>query len=210
MADSKPDRDAAYALKTPEDSIELYREWAKTYDQDFAKANDYRNPQLIAELFAKRCDGDTPILDVGAGTGLVGQALAVHGLAPVDALDISPDMLAVAQSKGCYRDTIHADLTRQVGIADSVYGGVISVGTFTHGHVGPEAIDELLRVARPGALFALGINAGFYEADGFAEKFASLKDRIDGFEIVETYGYGKQAEAELQQTRSSVALFRKR
>ncbi len=210
MADSKPDRDAAYALKTPEDSIELYREWAKTYDQDFAKANDYRNPQLIAELFAKRCDGDTPILDVGAGTGLVGQALAAHGLAPVDALDISPEMLAVAQSKGCYRNTIHADLTGQVGIADTVYGGVISVGTFTHGHVGPEAIDELLRVARSGALFALGINAEFYEADGFAEKFASLKNRIDGFEIVETFGYGKQAKAALQQTRSSVALFRKR
>ncbi|WP_428541780.1 class I SAM-dependent DNA methyltransferase [Profundibacter sp.] len=210
MADSKPDRDAAYALKTPEDSIELYREWAKTYDQDFAKANDYRNPQLIAELFVKRCDRDTPVLDVGAGTGLVGQALTAHGLAPVDALDISPDMLAVAQSKGCYRNTIHADLTGQVGIADTVYGGVISVGTFTHGHVGPEAIDELLRVARSGALFALGINAEFYEADGFAEKFETLKNRIDGFEIVETYGYGKQAEAALQQTRSSVALFRKR
>ena len=210
MADSKPDRDASYALKTPEDSVELYREWAKTYDQDFAKANDYRNPQLIAEQFAKRCHGDTPILDVGAGTGLVGQALAAHGLAPVDALDISPEMLAVAESKGCYRNIIQGDLTGEIDIPDSVYGGVISVGTFTHGHVGPEAIDELLRVARSGALFALGINAGVYEANGFAEKFTSLKDSIDGFEIVETYGYGKQAEAALQQTRSSVALFRKR
>jgi len=60
-------------------------------------------------------------------------------------------------------------------IPDSAYGG-ISVGTFTHGHVGPEAIDELLRVAGPGTLFAMGSNA----------------------------------EAALQQTRSSVVLLRKR
>ncbi len=210
MSDSKPDRDAAYALKTPEDSIELYRKWAKTYDQDFAKANDYRNPQLIAALFAKSSDGNVPILDVGAGTGLVGEALAMHGLAPTDALDISSEMLAVAKTKGCYRDTIQADLTKPVNIADSVYGGVISVGAFTHGHVGPEAIDELLRVARSGALFALGINAGVYEAGGFAEKFILLKDKIKNFEIDETFGYGKKAQAELQKTRSIVALFRKR
>ncbi|AXX98830.1 class I SAM-dependent DNA methyltransferase [Profundibacter amoris] len=210
MADSKPDRDAAYALKTPEDSVALYREWAKTYDQDFAKANDYRNPQLIAEQFAKRCDVDMPVLDVGAGTGLVGEALTAHGLAPIDALDISHEMLVVADSKGCYRNIIQGDLTGQVDIPDSSYGGVISVGTFTHGHVGSEAIDELLRLARSGALFALGINAEVYKANGFAAKFASLKGRIDGFEIFETCGYGKQAEARLQQTRSSVALFRKR
>lgn len=33
----------------------------------------------------------------------------------------------------------------------------MSVGTFTHGHVGPEAIHEVVRIVRPGGVIALGI-----------------------------------------------------
>ncbi len=210
MTDKKPDLDTAYGLETPEDSVRLYRKWAKTYDQDFAKANDYLYPELIAALFADRAGGCAPVLDVGAGTGLVGDALATHGLVSVDALDISSEMLDVAMSKGCYQNPIQADLTKRLDIANSHYGGVISAGTFTHGHVGPEAIDELLRVARSGALFALGVNASVYEPAGFAAKFASLEDQIEAFEIVETRIYGKQAEDKLQKARSTVVLFHKR
>ena len=36
MSTKKPDLDAAYSLDTPEDSIDLYRNWAATYDTDFA------------------------------------------------------------------------------------------------------------------------------------------------------------------------------
>jgi len=210
MAAKKPDLAAAYALQTPQDSVDLYRKWATTYDEDFAKANDYRNPQLIAELFATGSDDDTPVLDVGAGTGLVGGALSEHGVMPIDALDISTEMLDVAMSKGYYRNRIHADLTGSIDVDSGVYGGIISVGTFTHGHVGPEAIDELLRVARDGALFALGVNAKVFESAGFAAKFTALKDLIRDFRLVETQGYGGKADAELQKTRSIVALFRKK
>ena len=210
MAAKKPDLAAAYALQTPQDSVDLYRKWATTYDEDFAKANDYRNPQLIAELFATGSDNDVPVLDVGAGTGLVGEALSTHGVTPIDALDISVEMLEVAMSKGCYRSAIQADLTGHINVDSGIYGGVISVGTFTHGHVGPEAIDELLRVACCGALFALGINAKVFESAGFAAKFAALEDSIRDFRLVETRGYGAKADAELKKTRSTVALFRKK
>ncbi len=210
MNDMKPFLNTAYALKTTEDSIALYRDWAKTYDKDFAEAYDYRNPELIAAIFADRADDDMPVLDVGAGTGLVGQALASHGLGPIDALDITPEMLDVAMGKGCYRAAIHGDLTKRLGIEDATYGGVICVGTFTHGHVGPEAIDELIRVARPGALFTLGVNAELYESAGFAAKFAEVAGQIRDFEIVEHCGYGPNASPERQAARTDVAVFRKR
>ena len=45
----------AYSLKTPEDSINLYKTWASTYDEDFAKQNDYRSPIEIAKYFAQYC-----------------------------------------------------------------------------------------------------------------------------------------------------------
>ncbi len=203
----KPDLQTAYALETPQDSINLYRNWAKTYDDDFAKANDYQNPRQVADLFAKHNIGNIPVLDVGAGTGLVGERLAHHGISPVDALDISPEMLTVAMGKGCYRASVCADLTKGIEIADGAYGGVTCVGTFTHGHVGPEVLDELLRIARSGALFVLGINGEFYQSAGFATKFNALSGAIRDFEIIQMHGYGKKASKELQDAVSSVALF---
>ena len=214
--DSQPDAapndilKTAYDLKSAEQARKLYRDWARTYDQDFAEAYDYRNPQLIAALFAAQAIENTPVLDVGAGTGLVGQALAAQGQGPIDALDFSPEMLAVAMEKGCYRAAIEGDLTGRLKIADDSYGGVICVGTFTHGHVGPQAIDELIRVARPGALFTLGVNADIYESAGFAAKFAAVGPLIRDFEIVEQCGYGPSASPEQRAARTAVAVFRKR
>ena len=64
----------AYSLQTPKDSVKLYRVWASTYDKDFAEKNDYRSPIEIANYYEMYCEiDDTPILDVGSGTGLVGE-----------------------------------------------------------------------------------------------------------------------------------------
>ena len=57
-------------------------------------------------------------------------------------------------------------------------GAVVSAGTFTHGHVGPNAFDELLRVTKPGGLFVLSINTKVYIKNGFKEKFMQIKNSI--------------------------------
>ncbi len=200
----------AYTLETPEDSVNLYNRWAETYDEEFAVANDYNYPDMIAGMYAQRTkDKAAPVLDVGAGTGLVGEGLAQRGVSLVDALDISAGMLEVSMRKGCYRAPIEADLTGNLDIPDASYGGITCAGTFTIGHVGPEAIDELIRIARPGALFILGINAKIYESGGFAAKFAEHAAKIRDLEIVDTSVYGKNASDEMQASRSSVAVFYK-
>ena len=64
----------AYSLKTPEDNINLYKIWASSYDDDFAKKNDFRSPYLISMFFKKYSQSiDNPILDVSAGHGLIGK-----------------------------------------------------------------------------------------------------------------------------------------
>jgi len=177
MTGKTDDLDAVYALRTPEDSVRYYRDWAARYDRDFAAGMGYRSPHAVAAVFAA-LGGRGPVLDVGAGTGLVAEALARIGTGPVDAIDISAEMLAVAAGKGVYRQVIRADLTAVLPIGNSVYSGLISAGTFTHGHVGPEAFEELLRVASPGALFAVTVHSAVYERMGFAQRFASLGGRI--------------------------------
>merc|ERR1711935_995845 len=89
-------------------------------------------------------------------------------------MDISPEMLAVAEAKGLYRSTILADLTQTLPVMKSTYGGFVSSGTFTHGHVGPVAFPEMLRIAKPGALFVLGVNAQVFDSSGFGSSFAGL------------------------------------
>jgi predicted TPR repeat methyltransferase len=209
MSGRPEDLDGAYTLRTPADSVRHYRDWAGHYDRDFAAEMDYRSPAVVAAAFAA-LGGRGPVLDVGAGTGLVAEALARKGIGPADGIDISAEMLAVGAAKGVYRGTILADLTRALPIENSVYSGVISAGTFTHGHVGPEAFGELLRVARPGAVFAVTVHAAVYEQGGFATAFQRLADRIEGFRTEPFRIYGPDADGAHAQDTGWIVSFTRR
>jgi SAM-dependent methyltransferase len=204
----------AYALVTPQDSRELYARWAATYESDFVALNEYVIPDRVAEVFADtagRVEG--PVLDVGCGTGLVAAAL-VREISTeatdwvIDGVDISPEMLAVSAAKTrpdgqpLYRRLLEADLTASVDLADGSYAGVLSAGTFTHGHLGPAALSALIRFGRPGANFAIGINAEHFSAVGFADQLAdelaagSIRDldpKIVDMYLPDSVHYGQKA-----------------
>jgi SAM-dependent methyltransferase len=167
----KPDLDSAYALGDKDETREFYKEWAENYDQTFAEERGYRSPGEVARRFLASAKGNEPLLDVGAGTGLIGEEMT--GVT-IDALDLSPEMLAVAGSKGVYRNLITADLTGPLDIPDASYGGIVSSGTFTHGHVGPVCLPELMRIARPGALFVCTVIPAVYDSAGFGSALAQL------------------------------------
>lgn len=208
MADEHLGLDAAYALKTPEDSVRLYGDWAKTYDDEFAATQDYQLPMRVAEAFHAG-GGTGPVLDVGAGTGLVGARLAGLGVGPVDGVDISPAMLQVAHEKRVYSSLFEGDLTGRLAVKDGTYAGIVSSGTFTLGHVGPEAIDELLRIAAPGALFVLSVNAAHYQSAGFAATFARLGAQISAPDLPIVAIYGPNADPAHRDDRAILATFRK-
>lgn len=169
----------AYAVETPQDNVELYKSWADSYDEDFVSATGYVAYQRCADYYLQhplRISG--PVLDVGCGTGVVGKVLREGEVGRVDGIDISQDMLTQASQKRTasgdtvYTSLIRADLTRTIDIPDNTYAGIVSAGTFTHGHLGPESLSELWRVAAPGAICSIGVNAGHFDSRGFAEKIA--------------------------------------
>ena len=173
--------DDAYSLTSPEDNIRLYRDWAATYESEFMASHGYVYHLRVAERFAELADkGDGPVLDVGCGTGVVGEALSRLGAWAIDGLDISPEMLAEARQKlnqagePAYGALVEADLTKPLEIASDTYGSVVSAGTFTTGHVGPTAVGELIRIVRPGGLLVLGVNTRFFAASEF-------QAHLDGF-----------------------------
>lgn len=171
MIDDGYDLDEAYQIDGPDSARRMYGDWAPTYDESFGAAWGYIAPREIAAILASEVGQDAEILDIGAGTGLVAEHLRGR---TVDALDITPEMLDIARPKGLYRNLILGDLTKTLDIPDSSYDAVVSCGTFTHGHVGPECFPELLRITRPGAVFACGTIGPVLDGAGFGSELARL------------------------------------
>lgn len=171
MTEPGYDLDKAYQINGPADAQKMYGDWAATYDESFGAAWGYIAPREIAAILRAEAPSFAEILDIGAGTGLVAEHLG--GFA-VDALDITPEMLEVARDKGLYRRLMLGDLTKVLDIPDGSYDAVVSCGTFTHGHVGPECFPELLRITRPGAVFACGTIGAVLDGSGFGSALALL------------------------------------
>lgn len=182
----------AYKLATPGDNAAYYDAFAPTYDSDFVGQMGYRYPEAIADAYHRNATpNDTPIADIGCGTGLVAVALALPNT-PIDGMDISPEMLTVAGQKALYRNLTKVDLTGT--LAPNTYGAVLSSGTFTHGHLGPEPLRGLLDIARKGALFIIGVNQYHFEAQSFANVLDAMVagGDITPVKLTEILIYSKQ------------------
>lgn len=173
---------AAYAVDGPDGNRDLYRRWAATYDDDFIQASGYVYHERVVDLLLEaspQLGSSDAVLDVGCGTGAVGEVLRARGVEHVDGIDISPEMLERAGTKtvdgvAAYRELIVADLTGPIDVPSDRYAALISTGAFTHGHLGPDALDELVRVCASGALCAIGINASHFADHGFDHKINAL------------------------------------
>jgi len=165
----------AYALKTPDEAKALYADWAVSYDQHLEQGLNYIAPACIAQILVNvLADRTASILDIGCGTGLVGAYLVGQGYSAIDGLDFSSEMLSQARSKRIYQKLLSGDLNTVLDIPDQTYDAGISCGTFTHGHVKADALDEIIRVLKPGACFVCTIHREVWQSAGFGTKFAQL------------------------------------
>lgn len=209
---SERDLKGALELAGPEACLAYYRDWAASYDAGFAIGMDYLLPAHVAAAFLG-AGAQGPVLDVGAGTGLLAERLREMGFAgEIDAVDFSAEMLARAAGKRLYAGLFQADITRPLRLPRT-YAGIVSSGTFTAGHVGPEALPNLLDVARPGAQVALSINRRVWTTAGFDRALEGLASagRITALQLIEVPIYGAAAlalDADHAGDRALIALFR--
>jgi SAM-dependent methyltransferase len=162
----------ARALRSPGEAIATYRDWAATYDRDVYERLGFTGTDRIADLLAEHvADRSTPVVDLGAGTGAAARRLRTHGFTTIDAIDISFEMLAVAGRHELYDGMVVADLTEPLPVANGRYGASVSAGTFTSGHVGAGAVDEITRIHRAGAVLAWVIAGAMW--DEFAPALAA-------------------------------------
>lgn len=163
--------DRVYERADGDANHRLYAEWADTYDADLTR-NGYATPARVAATLADLvADREVPVLDVGCGTGLSGRALSDRGFTTIDGIDYSAEMLEVAARAGCYRDLAAVDLNESAGALETdAYGAVACVGAFGFGHVEAAAIDELIRVTRPGGAIVIGVNEPYWLGSDLSER----------------------------------------
>ena len=174
-ASAKKILDRAHSLENEEETKRLYHDWARTYDETMVEGLGYLSPIKAAKLLALNVtDKDALILDVGTGTGLVGKELSGLGYTKIDGIDYSTPMLEVARETGVYGKLLEADLNVPLYIKSNTYDALICIGTFTHGHVGADCLDELFRILKPGGKFITAIRKNYWQPAGFAAKISQL------------------------------------
>lgn len=184
MAEHEGALGAVYAAKTPEEIAAAYDAWAEGYDAEMAKAG-YRHPSIGLALLARYLPrGAAPILDAGVGTGLAGPWFRIMGWPEVWGVDISEGMLQVAGRKGAYACLSRAVLGERLDFADGQFAAVISTGVFTTGHVGAEALPELVRITAKGGVIVLTVKGTLWDG-GFAAAFRAQP--VDLLEVTDPY-----------------------
>lgn len=151
-----------------------YDAWAEDYDSDLTDTFDYVLPERCAAEFAQFVDVQARVLDVGAGTGLVGTQLRRHGFTEITGIDISAEMLRRAEQTGAYRELHKAELGLPLPFGDDVFDAAICVGVFTDGHAPASAVPEIVRVVRSGGIVLIPIRPDILDSHGFRDMFDSL------------------------------------
>jgi SAM-dependent methyltransferase len=128
-----------------------YREWVPTYEDT---VQDVMDIALLDELGTIEWDAVARAADLGCGTGRTAAWLRAHGVAAIDGVDLTPEMLDVARERGMHaslREGDVADTGLETGAYDLVIASLVDEHLATLGPL----YGEAWRLAEPGGDFAL-------------------------------------------------------
>ena len=142
----------------------FYETWSRIYYTELDRP--YRiSPIESARALAKILPNkDASILDAGAGTGMVGEALAELGYTNLTAIDLSEEMLEVAHQKQVYKTLYRDNLEAPIDCCTSDrFDAIIAVGVFTLGQARPQALQNLDPLLKSGGYFALTVRVDYHD-----------------------------------------------
>ncbi|MDA3629529.1 class I SAM-dependent methyltransferase [Saccharopolyspora sp. WRP15-2] len=128
-----------------------YGEWVGKYEDTVEDVMDLR---LLERLRDPDWSAVGRAADLGCGTGRTGQWLRGKGVPAIDGVDLTPEMLALAERRGAHDRLAEADVTA-TGLDEGAYDLVISSLVDEHlADLGP-FYREAWRIAAPKAAFVL-------------------------------------------------------
>ena len=156
-----------------------YKKWANLYDTDMSSWG-YAYPVQLNKILTNKLKlkKTIKILDAGCGTGYVAEVLSKLNYKNIIGIDFSEEMLAIAKSKKIYKKLICQSLNEKIELRSNQFELVICTGVLTSGHVGPGALNELIRLLRPKGFFICSIAESVYKKNGFEKEIKNLKDLV--------------------------------
>jgi predicted TPR repeat methyltransferase len=124
--------------------VGYFDKYASSFDQHLTQTLNYKGPQLLLDAVnALNLPTSLDVLDLGCGTGLVGQAFKPLARRLVG-IDISPAMLQRARQRGIFDELIQDDLAAGLrklsgdGRAPPAFDLAVSADVFIYfGHLAP-------------------------------------------------------------------------
>ena len=145
-----------------------YRDWVPTYERTVEDAMDIA---LLDALKSPPWAALHSAADLGCGTGRTGAWLRQRGVAAVDGVDLTPEMIAVARERGVYRRLVEGDIAAS-GLDASAYDLTTACLVDEHlPELGP-LYREARRLAKTEGIFVLaGYHPHFIMAFGVPTHF---------------------------------------
>ncbi|MEU9154432.1 class I SAM-dependent methyltransferase [Streptomyces sp. NPDC048417] len=182
-----PEADGEYIALSEHETVHLH-EYTRVYavpglyEHVVQDRLQCRSPQVAAAAFLRAAaslglePGTMTVLDVGSGTGLVGELVRRGGAARVVGVDALP-----AAREACLRDRpdVYADYVvgdfqlgdgLRAALRPYAFGGLVSAGAFGGTHATPRALVNALAVLPSGAPVAFTIDERWMDEadpDGF-------------------------------------------
>ncbi len=134
---------------------------AGTFDKHLVQKLAYAAPTILAETLHDmrgHADSFPAVLDLGCGTGLMGQALAVQfRVTRLIGIDLSANMLREAEKRGLYSELIQGDIAAVLSGRDELFNLIIAADVFIYmGELKP-VFAHAARLLRTDGLFAFSV-----------------------------------------------------
>ena len=142
----------------------LFDGFSHHYDDTMLNKLDYRG-HLHVRAMAERVRAQMKpppwrILDLGCGTGLVGEAFRDFAQgSELDGIDISPRMLEEANARGIYANLILGDLETVLAEPGALYDLIVSADTMTYFGDLSRAIAGVAGRLKPGGVYVFASEA---------------------------------------------------
>ena len=141
------------------------------------------DPKHCAQFAREYHSEEATILDMGCGTGLVGEELVKVGFQPKNiwGIDASQGMLDVTSKKNCYGgELIHMFLGQPATFRADLYNKfdvVTAAGILAEGHLMSEVFDEMLHALKQGGHAIFTTRQMYLEKYGYGKAIDELERR---------------------------------
>lgn len=147
--------------QTPDQLRENYDQWANRYEADVSEVWNVVPTAGATMLAQYLTDKEAVVLDVGAGTGLVGDVLTSLGFNHLIGIDISSGMLDQAKTKGLYQSLVCCAIGDTTFETLEPVDSMIATGVFAETHAGPSELESLKTKLKPGGILVFTARQSF-------------------------------------------------